>query len=71
VRSELIHDKSNVKITMLQLPAVNTPQFGWVKSRLPRKAQPVPPIYQPEVIAGAVTYAADTIAARCSSVGLR
>jgi short-subunit dehydrogenase len=59
VRSELIHDKSNVKITMVQLPAVNTPQFGWVKSRLPRKAQPVPPIYQPEVIADAVTYIAD------------
>jgi NAD(P)-dependent dehydrogenase (short-subunit alcohol dehydrogenase family) len=59
VRCELIHDKSNVKITMVQLPAVNTPQFGWVKSRLPHKAQPVPPIYQPEVIADAVTYVAD------------
>jgi NAD(P)-dependent dehydrogenase (short-subunit alcohol dehydrogenase family) len=59
VRSELIHDKSNVKITMVQLPAVNTPQFGWVKSRLPNKAQPVPPIYQPEVIADAVTWMAD------------
>jgi NAD(P)-dependent dehydrogenase (short-subunit alcohol dehydrogenase family) len=59
VRSELIHDKSNVKITMVQLPAVNTPQFGWVKNRLPNKAQPVPPIYQPEVIADAVTWAAD------------
>ena len=59
VRSELIHDKSNVKITMVQLPAVNTPQFGWVKSRLPHKAQPVPPIYQPEVIADAVTWVVD------------
>lgn len=59
LRAELIHDKSNVKITMVQLPAVNTPQFGWVKSRLPNKAQPVPPIYQPEVIADAVTYVAD------------
>src|SRR5437763_86304 len=59
LRCELIHDKSNVKITMVQLPAVNTPQFGWVKSRLPHKAQPVPPIYQPEVIADAVTYVAD------------
>lgn len=59
VRCELIHDNSNVKITMVQLPAVNTPQFGWVKSRLPDKAQPVPPIYQPEVIAEAVTYVAD------------
>ena len=55
VRSELIHDKSHVKITMVQLPAVNTPQFGWVKSRLPHKAQPMPPIYQPEMIADAVT----------------
>lgn len=59
VRTELMHDKSNVKISMVQLPAVNTPQFGWVKSRLPRKAQPVPPIYQPELIADAITYIAD------------
>ncbi len=59
VRCELIHDNSNVKITMVQLPAVNTPQFSWVKSRLPNKAQPVPPIYQPEVIADAVAYVAD------------
>lgn len=59
VRAELIHDKSNVKITMVQLPAVNTPQFSWVKSRLPHKAQPVPPIYQPEVIADAVTWVTD------------
>lgn len=59
LRAELIHDKSHVKVTMVQLPAVNTPQFGWVKSRLPHKAQPVPPIYQPEVIAQGVTYVAD------------
>jgi NAD(P)-dependent dehydrogenase (short-subunit alcohol dehydrogenase family) len=59
VRCELLHDKSNVKITMVQLPAVNTPQFSWVRSRLPHKAQPVPPIYQPEVIADAVTWVAD------------
>ncbi len=59
IHCELIHDKSNVKITMVQLPAVNTPQFGWVKSRLPRKPQPVPPIYQPEVIADAVTWVTD------------
>jgi NAD(P)-dependent dehydrogenase (short-subunit alcohol dehydrogenase family) len=59
VRSELIHDNSHVTITMVQLPAVNTPQFGWVKSRLPHKTQPVPPIYQPEVIADAVTWVAD------------
>jgi NAD(P)-dependent dehydrogenase (short-subunit alcohol dehydrogenase family) len=58
VRCELIHDQSNVKISMVQLPALNTPQFGWVKSRLPRKAQPVPPIYQPEVAADAIVWAA-------------
>ena len=59
IRCELIHDHSNVKITMVQLPAVNTPQFDWVKSRLPHKPQPVPPIYQPEVIADAVTWVTD------------
>jgi NAD(P)-dependent dehydrogenase (short-subunit alcohol dehydrogenase family) len=58
VRAELIHDKSKVHITMVQLPALNTPQFGWVKSRLPQKAQPVPPIYQPEVAADAIVWAA-------------
>jgi NAD(P)-dependent dehydrogenase (short-subunit alcohol dehydrogenase family) len=58
IRSELLHDNSSVHITMVQLPAVNTPQFSWVKSRLPRKPQPVPPIYQPEVIAEAVYWAA-------------
>jgi NAD(P)-dependent dehydrogenase (short-subunit alcohol dehydrogenase family) len=55
---ELLHDNSNVKVTMVQMPAVNTPQFGWVKSRLPRKAQPVPPIFQPEVAAEAIYFAA-------------
>lgn len=58
VRCELLHDKSNVRITMVQLPAMNTPQFSWVKSRLPRKPQPVPPIYQPEIAANAIVYAA-------------
>jgi|SRR5579862_1077561 len=58
LRTELIHDRSNVHTTMIQMPALNTPQFGWVKSRLPRKAQPVPPIYQPEVAARAIYYAA-------------
>ena len=57
-RCELIHDKSNVKITMVQMPALNTPQFSWSKSRMPRKAQPVPPIYQPEVAANAIVHAA-------------
>ena len=51
LRCELLHEKSNVHVTMVQMPAVNTPQFSWVLSRLPRHAQPVPPIYQPEVAA--------------------
>jgi short chain dehydrogenase len=58
LRTELLHDGSHVRTTMVQMPALNTPQFGWVKSRLPRKAQPVPPIYQPEVAARAIYYAA-------------
>lgn len=58
LRTELLHDRSNVHTTMVQMPALNTPQFGWVKSRLPHKAQPVPPIYQPEVAARAIYYAA-------------
>src|SRR5437762_1805573 len=57
LRCELIHDQSNVQLSMIQMPAMNTPQFGWVRSRLPRKAQPVPPIFQPEVAAKAVLYA--------------
>lgn len=59
LRCELLHDKSNVHVTMVQMPAVNTPQFSWVLSRLPNHAQPVPPIYQPEVAARGVLYAAD------------
>jgi short-subunit dehydrogenase len=58
LRTELLHDQSKVRTTMVQMPALNTPQFGWVKSRLPHKAQPVPPIYQPEVAARAIHYAA-------------
>src|SRR5215813_7147603 len=57
LRCELLHDGSNVQVTMVQMPALNTPQFGWVKSRLPHKAQPVPPIYQPEVAADAIYFA--------------
>lgn len=56
---ELRHDRSRVAVTLVQMPAVNTPQFSWVRSRLPRHPQPVPPIYQPEVAADAVLYAAD------------
>jgi NAD(P)-dependent dehydrogenase (short-subunit alcohol dehydrogenase family) len=58
LRCELLHDGSNVKVVMVQLPALNTPQFSWVKSRLPRKPQPVPPIFQPEVAAEAIYWAA-------------
>src|SRR5436309_13598687 len=58
LRSELIHDGSNVRVVMMQMPALNTPQFGWVKSRLPRKAKPLGTIFQPEVAAEAVVWAA-------------
>ncbi|MEQ4305805.1 SDR family oxidoreductase [Plantactinospora sp. B6F1] len=58
VRCELLHDRSRVRLTVVHLPAVNTPQFDWVLSRLPRHAQPVPPIYQPEVAARGIVRAA-------------
>ena len=58
VRTELLHDHSNVWVTMVHLPASNTPQFNWVKTRLPRKPQPYPPVFQPEVPAEAIYYAA-------------
>ncbi len=58
LRTELLHDGSRVRVTMVQMPALNTPQFRWSKSRMPRKAQPVPPIFQPEVAAEAILYAA-------------
>jgi NAD(P)-dependent dehydrogenase (short-subunit alcohol dehydrogenase family) len=58
LRCELLHDGSAVRVTMVHLPAMNTPQFDWVKSRLPRRAQPVPPIYAPEIAASAVVWAA-------------
>jgi len=59
LRSELLHDKSGVRVTMVQLPAMNTPQFDWVRSRLRNRAQPVPPIYQPEVAANAIVWASE------------
>jgi NAD(P)-dependent dehydrogenase (short-subunit alcohol dehydrogenase family) len=59
VRCELLNRRSQVRIGMVQLPAVNTPQFDWVLSRLPRRPQPVPPIFQPELIARAVVHMAD------------
>jgi NAD(P)-dependent dehydrogenase (short-subunit alcohol dehydrogenase family) len=58
LRTELLHDGSGVQVTMVHMPALNTPQFTWVRSRLPHRPQPVPPIYQPELGAEAVVYAA-------------
>jgi NADP-dependent 3-hydroxy acid dehydrogenase YdfG len=57
VRCELLAEKSKVRNVMVQMPAVNTPQFTWVESRLPHVPQPVPPIYEPEIPARAVRYA--------------
>jgi short-subunit dehydrogenase len=51
LRSELLHDGSDIRITMVQLPAVNTPQFDWARNKMQRRPQPVPPIHQPEAIA--------------------
>lgn len=59
LRTELLHRGSNVRTTIVHMPAVNTPQFDWVESKLPEHAQPVPPIYQPELAARALLYAAD------------
>jgi len=58
LRCELIHDRSNVRVTMVQMPAVNTPQFGWCENKLGHMPQPVPPIFQPEVIARAALHLA-------------
>jgi NAD(P)-dependent dehydrogenase (short-subunit alcohol dehydrogenase family) len=57
VRAELLHEGSNVRLTMVQLPALNTPQFTWARTRMPRHPQPVPPIFQPEVAAEAIVWA--------------
>ncbi|MHA0286396.1 SDR family oxidoreductase [Mycobacterium sp. C3-094] len=59
LRTELLHDNSGVHVTVVQMPGVNTPQFSWVRSRLPRHPQPVAPVYQPEVCARAISFAAD------------
>lgn len=58
LRSELLHDRSRIKLTMVQLCAFNTPQFDWARSHIPRRPQPVPPIFQPEVAADAILWAA-------------
>jgi NAD(P)-dependent dehydrogenase (short-subunit alcohol dehydrogenase family) len=60
LRSELKHDRSRIRLTMVQLPAVNTPQFDWARSRLPKRPQPVPPIFQPAAIARQIVRAART-----------
>ena len=58
LRSELIHEASHIHISVVHLPAMNTPQFSWCRTRLPRQPQPVPPIFQPEVAARAIVWAA-------------
>ncbi len=57
IRSELIHDKLDIHITMVQMPALNTPQFDWARNKMPRRPQPLPPIFQPEVAARAIVFA--------------
>jgi short-subunit dehydrogenase len=59
LRAELLHNDAKVQFTLVQLPGLNTPQFGWVRTRLHRHPQPVPPIYQPEVAARAIVHAAE------------
>jgi NAD(P)-dependent dehydrogenase (short-subunit alcohol dehydrogenase family) len=58
VRTELLHNSSNVRITMVQMPGLNTPQFDWCRNKMPNKPQPVPPIYEPEIAADAIFWAA-------------
>jgi short-subunit dehydrogenase len=70
LRTELRHQGSGVQVTMVHMPALNTPQFDWVRSYLGRKPQPVAPIYQPEVGARAVRYAAEHPRRRAYYVGL-
>src|SRR5665213_1400996 len=70
IRSELIHDKSDVHITAVMLPAMNTPQFSWCRTRLSRHPQPMPPIFQPEVAARAIVWAASHKRREVMLVGL-
>ncbi|WP_268221225.1 SDR family oxidoreductase [Streptomyces sp. EMB24] len=69
LRCELLHDRSGVRVTMVQMPGLNTPQFSWVLSRLPRHPRPVSPVYQPEVAARGVLHAADHATRREHWVG--
>lgn len=57
LRTELLHEKSRIHVTVVHLPAINTPQFDWVRNRMPRRPQPVPPVFQPEVAARAIVRA--------------
>src|SRR5262249_11669110 len=59
LRTELLHDHSGVQVTMVQMPAMNTPQFSWVRTKMPNSPKPVAPIYQPEVAARGGLCAAD------------
>jgi NAD(P)-dependent dehydrogenase (short-subunit alcohol dehydrogenase family) len=59
LRSELLHDGSAVRVTMVQLPALNTPQFSWVRTHMPNEPQPLPPVYEPELAAEAILWAAE------------
>ena len=69
LRSELLHDQSNVHVTMVNMPALNTPQFRWLRSRMPRKPRPFGTIYQPEVAAKAILWAAEHAERRELNVG--
>jgi NAD(P)-dependent dehydrogenase (short-subunit alcohol dehydrogenase family) len=71
LRCELLHEGSNIHLAMVQLPALNTPQFDWSRSHMPRRAQPVPPIYQPELAAEAIFGPAGIRGARSTSVARR
>ena len=69
LRTELMHEKSRVQVCMVHLPAMNTPQFDWVRSNLPHRPQPVPPIFQPEVAARAIVWASATHRRRAMWIG--
>jgi hypothetical protein len=57
-RRNLVHDGVDVNLVMVQMPALNTPQFSWARNKMSRRPQPVPPIFQPEIAANAIVYAA-------------
>jgi len=59
LRCELLHERSRVHVTMVQMPALDTPQFDWARNHMPRRPQPVPPIFVPELAADAIAWAAD------------